>query len=88
METVNTDLNKVSFVRRDWRKKITVYNMISERISKSLEKYLATLEMYLEMDEIKKQEIDIILGKEFKQTVSAFANLLDYSLILKEKKLK
>jgi hypothetical protein len=58
---------------------------ISPNILKdALENYLTTLNQYLDSPDIEKQEVDVILGREFESVIKSFKHLLDFSKTIKK----
>lgn len=59
--------------------------MPPEILKQTLEKYLLVLNQYLKSEDIEKQDIEYILGKDIEDTIKPFVNLLDYSITIKRK---
>jgi hypothetical protein len=55
-----------------------------KRLINALEAYLTTLDQYLEIKEIQKQETDLLLSNEMKEAVQPFLNLLKFIYLLSE----
>jgi len=56
-----------------------------EILKEVLEKYLLVLRQYLNSEDIEKQDIEYLLGKDLEDTIKPFVNLLDYFHTLKRK---
>lgn len=59
--------------------------MNPEILREALEKYLTVVNQYLKTEDIEKQDVEYILGKDIEDTIKPFVNLLDYSITIKRK---